>query len=68
MSAPFGHTERCAESLLAMPNLSIAGRSRLLQGTAGGPSPRAGRGILSPIRFREGMPLGPLRGKVEMGE
>jgi len=33
-----------------------------------GPSPRAGRGTLSPIRFREGMPLGPLRGKVEKWE
>ena len=50
-------------------NLSIAGRSRLLQGIAGGGRAREpGGGILSPIRFREGMLLGPLRSKVEMGE
>src|SRR5208337_3981918 len=49
-SAPFGHTERCAESLLAMPNLSIAGRSRLLhlQGIAGGGRAREPGGGHSP--------------------
>ena len=47
-SAPFGHTEHCAESLLAMPNLSIAGRSRLLQGIAGGGRAREPGGGYSP--------------------
>ena len=48
VTAPFGDTERCAESLLAMPNLSIAGRSRLLQGIAGGGRAREPGGGHSP--------------------
>ncbi len=59
MSAPFGHTERCAESLLAMPNLSIAGRSRLLQGLQVGAEPASRAGDTLPDPFSRRHAIGP---------
>src|SRR5271166_3471003 len=59
VSAPFGHAERCAENLLAMPNLSIAGRSRLLQGIAGGAEPASRVGDTLPDPCSRGHAIGP---------